>query len=305
MSKQKATTLSEGLQALFELTQQRISDGVRATATLEMQQSHGRFWAAELGPATHLVDIDEARLELVTAPRKPPRRSGPATMRKRLSTLRGVLGLAHRRRWITRMPVFPQVLAPWRPRQRHLRSLLDAERIFAALPLHRAEWFWLALWTGQHASDVDRMCWEDVDLSSGAPTMLIRNTKNRKVQGLRVGMPAPLARVLRALRERERPPAGAKLVRPWPSRRHTLPQTCYRLGITPLNAIDLRHTCATWMVRRLGITPAVVAWFGHSSPAMMARTYAHALPASLTECTAELDSMEAVISPGAGGAIDD
>jgi len=67
-----------------------------------------------------------------------------------------------------------------------------------------------------------------------------------------------------------------------------------------MNAIDLRHTCATWMVRRLGITPAVCAWFGHGSPAMMARTYAHALPAQLGECTRELDSVCA--DPRSGGA---
>src|SRR5687767_14133113 len=118
MSRPNNTTLTEGLEALYELTEQRIRDGVRAAGTLEMQRGHGRYWAAELGAGRHLVDIDEALLELHVAPRKPPRRSGPETLRKRLSTLRGVLSLEHRRGRLPRVPAFPQVIAPWRPRHR-------------------------------------------------------------------------------------------------------------------------------------------------------------------------------------------
>jgi len=83
------------------------------------------------------------------------------------------------------------------------------------------------------------------------------------------------------------------VVQPWPHRSQTLHLHCYRLGLPPLAPIDLRHTCATWMVRRLGITPAVCAWFGHSSPSMMARTYAHALAPGLDEVAEELDAFAA------------
>jgi integrase len=299
VSKQQSTTLAEGFSALYELTAQRISDDVRSPATLEMQRGHGRWWAAELGADRRLVDIDEELLELVAAPRKPPRRSGAETLRKRLSTMRGVLALAHRRRWIRRLPAFPQVVAPWRPRQHYLRTYGDAVRIFERLQPHRAEWFWLCLWTGQHASDVERMTWADVDLN--ARSICLRNTKNRRVP-IRVGTPAPLQRVLAAMFERGRPAAGANLVLPWPSRKHTLPLVCYRLGLPPVNAIDLRRTLATWMVAKLGITAAVCAWFGHSSPAMMARTYARHLPPQLAECTAHLDSF--ATTPNPGGATD-
>lgn len=287
MKPKHGTTLSDGLELLFELTRQRISDGVRSSATLEMQQAHGRWLLGELGDVG-IHQVDEQLLEVLVAPRKPPRRFGSSTLRKRLSTLRQVVALAHRRRWVRRMPAWPQVLAPWRPRQRFLRSYSDAVRIFEALPPHRGSWFWLCLWTGQHASDVDRMIWSDVDLSE-PPAMLIRNTKNRKLP-IRVRMPIPLARHLRARFEAERPAPAAPIVRPWPSRKNTLPLVCYRLGLPPLNAIDLRHSLFTWAVRRLGITPGVVAWAGHSSPAMMARAYAHALPAGLQEVADELDA---------------
>jgi integrase len=209
-------------------------------------------------------------------------------MRKRLSTLRGALELAHRRRKIPRVPAFPVVLAPWRPRQRFLETFGDARRLFDSLPLHRAEWYWLCLWTCQHASDVERMTWADVDLARG--TMLIRNTKNRK-PAIRVRMPAPLVSVLRAKFARERPRTDDPIVRPWQSRKTTLPLHCRRLQLPELNAIDLRHTGLSWAARRRGITPALCRFAGHSSPAMMARTYAHALPAQLEEVTVELESM--------------
>lgn len=291
MSTKQRSTLAQGLAALYDQTAQRIRDGVRSVATLEMQQAHGRWLLGELGPRKRLDTIDEHLLERMTAPRVPPRKFGSSTLRKRLSTLRQVIALAHRRRWVKRMPAWPVLIVPWRPRGRFLARFEDAVRIAERLPPHRAVWFWLCLLTGQHASDVERMTWTDLQLNgSPGPSMLIRNTKNRKGTGTRVRMPRHLAVVLRAEWKRARPRPGAKVVRPWPSRKHTLPLLCFKLGLPPLNAIDLRHTCATWMVRRVGITPAVCAWFGHGSPAMMARTYAHALPAGLTECTAELDS---------------
>jgi len=55
----------------------------------------------------------------------------------------------------------------------------------------------------------------------------------------------------------------------------------------------LRHTGLSWAARRRGITPALCRFAGHSSPAMMARTYAHALPPQLEEVTADLESMAA------------
>jgi integrase len=291
MKPTNTTTLATALEALYEQTEQRIRDGVRSAATVQMQRAHGRWLCLQLGDSTPLRQIDEERLDFLTAPRVPPRRFGAETLRKRMSTMRAVLAVAHRRRWIARMPAMPQVLAPWRPRQRYLEKYSDAVKIFEALPPHRASWFWLCLWTGQHASDVEAMSWRDVGLGT-PPWFLRRNTKNRKTP-LRVRMPAPLARHLRARFRVERPAPSSRIVQPWPSRKSTLPLTCYRLGIAPVAAIDLRHTLFSWAIQRCGITPGIVAWAGHSSPAMMARSYAHALAPSLAEVTDELDAFAA------------
>jgi integrase len=282
-------TVDEALAELLEQTAQRVRDQVRSAATLDMQRAHRRYWARVLGADRDLDQVDEELLErLVCRSPRPVGEAGPATLRKRLSTLRAALELAHRRRWIPRVPAFPVVLAPWRPRQRYLETFRDAERLFASLPRHRAEWMWLCLFTCQHASDVDRMTWADIDLRRG--TMLIRNTKNRKTP-IRVRMPAPLAQTLLAMHTRDRPRAGDSIVRPWSSRKTTLPLHCRRLGLPELNAIDLRHTGLSWAVRKNGITPAVCRWAGHSSPAMMARVYAHALPPQLEEVTVDLETM--------------
>jgi integrase len=279
-------TVAEALEELLEQTAQRVRDQVRSPATLDMQRAHRRWWEGVLGAELELDQVDEELLDQVVGRRHG--RAGPATMRKRLSTLRAALELAHRRRWISRVPAFPPVLAPWRPRQRFLETYQQARALYESLPHHRALWFWLCLWTCQHASDVEAMIWADVDLARS--TMLLRNTKNRRPT-IRVRMPAPLAQVLREEHARRRPRPGEPIVRPWPSRKTTLPLHCRRLGLPELNAIDLRHTGLSWAARRRGITPALCRFAGHSSPAMMARTYAHALPPQLEEVTADLESM--------------
>jgi integrase len=296
-------TLSEALDELLEVTRQRVEDDVRAPATLEMQQAHGRWWVAQLGGQRPLDQVDELVLEELASRRRPPRPAhaggrpswGPATLRKRLSTLRAIIELQHRRRRLQRVPAFPHVLIPRPPRVVILETFAEAEAIFHALPLHRAEWFWLCLWTGQHSSDVERMIWSEVSLQQrrgcSGPTMLIRNWKNRRREGLRVPMPAPLVAVLRAKWERERPRMDSPIVEPWPSRKTTLPNACRRAGAPIVNATGLRHTCLSWVVRRIGITPAACAFAGHSSPEMMARRYAHALPAQHSEVIEALNSI--------------
>jgi len=296
-------TLSEALAELLQQTEQRVRDKVRAAGTLEMQIAHRRFWEDALGPATPIDQVDELVLEeLAAKPRRPPlhaaRVAGPATLRKRLSTLHQAFALQARRRRLARLPLFPHVLVPPPPVPSILCSMADAIRLFNSLPLHRAEWYWLALWSGQRPGDVERMTWSDVDFSSS--TMLIRSTKTKRTEGLRVRIPRPLLEVLREMYARERPAAAAHIVRPWPSRKTTLPLHCARLGLPRLNAMALRHTNLSWIVRTTGITPAACRWAGHSSPRMMERTYAKHLPAQLEGVTEALDSMAA--NDNAGGA---
>lgn len=301
----RPVTLAEALSDLLQLTAQRVRDGVRSAATLDMQEAHRRYWESTFGPTKPIAELDELVLENLASRRveRLPHQRGPAgpeTLRKRLSTLRAALVLEHRRRRLERVPAFPHILRPKPPRKQVLVSAKDARRLFESLPRHRAEWYWLCLWTGQHAADVERMTWSDVDIDGGS--MIVRNTKNGLTEGVRVRIPRPLRDVLEEMFHRDRPRPDQHLVRPWSSRKTTLPAHCLRLGLPYLNATALRHTCLSWIVRKTGITPAACRFAGHSSPAMMARTYAHHLPPQLEEVTEALESMERPANDNGGAA---
>lgn len=286
--------LSGALAALLERTAERVADGVRSAATLAMQRAHAAWLLERLGDVA-LAELLEPAIEAFVRAERAGRRGRPigsVSLRKRLSTLRSALKLAHRRGELARVPAFPELPARARPRRLFLRTFGEYRALYAALPLHRAEWLALCLWTGQHASDVERMTWIDVRVHGPAPWMLIRNTKGGRTEGLRVPMPRPLVTVLREKLEREPPLSfDEPIVSPWPSRGHTLADHARRLGLLVRNAIDLRHTAASWMVRKKGITPALLAFLGHGSPTMAARHYAHALPLQLEEAIRDLESI--------------
>jgi len=296
-------TLSEGFCDLLQVTEQRIRDGVRTTATLEMQEAHRRYWEAEFGPELPIDRIDEFTLDQIASrPRLPPKHAarswGPATLRKRFSTLRSMLALEHRKRRLPRVPAFPVVLVPKSPTPTVIETYRDAVRLWDSLPLHRAEWYWLAVWTAQRSSDVERMSWADVDLQ--ARTMFIRSTKTKRPK-LKVRIPIPLLEVLDRMHARSTPKPTDRIVRPWPSRKTTLPLHCLKCGIPRMNATALRHTNLSWIAAKTGITVSLARYAGHTSTRQLEQTYAHFLPAQMRELTEALDLMAAPANDNAGG----
>jgi integrase len=213
----------------------------------------------------------------------------PKTVKMRFGTLRAGLRIAEMEGRLT-VPRLPTVPFRYRADLRFIETFRDYQRIFDELPLHRAEYFALGIWTGQHASDIERMRWTDLDPFANPPWVVMRNTKNRQ-DPIRVPCPAELARVFREKYLREKPSSSARLVLPWPSRGNTLPRVCRRLGLVPLSLLSCRHTFASWLVRRKGITPAAQRLMGHRSTAMLSRVYAHAMPLQFAEAIDELDSI--------------
>lgn len=292
--------LGHALERLLEHTDQRVRNGVRAPGTLKMQRHHAGWLIERLGAERPLVELTSANVHELAERWLATGGAGGRpiklkTLAKRLSTLRRALRLAAVRGEIDRMPLFPEIgLPPSRPRNHVLQTHRDLLRLCDALPIDRAEWVQLAVWTCQRPGDVERMTWADVQVSAG--TMLIRSTKTRKPFGLRVTMPTPLMRVLEARRDRltaegQPPQATDALVRPWPNRSRVLPLVAVRIGLPPLTAMSLRHTGFTWMVRRLGLTRAAQEWGGWSDFATLSRYYAHALPAQLEQAARELESI--------------
>jgi len=286
---------------LVERMRDLIAAGVRSEATLCMHREHIRFLSEHLDVRTPLAAVDAKVLESlahVEAQGRRESRSGErrrisgGTLRKRLCTLRLALQLSRRRGWIERVPEFPDVAYRYRPRRNHLRSWGEFERLASALPLERREWIYVATFTAQHPRDVELMrAYDDADPFASPPWMILCNRKNRRDDGVKVEMPAPLAEVLRARFERERLAPGAPLVEPWDKdeRCRVLRATAERLQLPHTTAMALRRTSASWAAHELGtITRGLQEWLGHNSLEMLQRVYARALEPGLQDVAAAL-----------------
>ena len=289
-------TLGEALDALLAETATRVESRVRSAATLVMQRQHVRYILDRLSPDLPLGEIDEAVIEELVRVEGGGRRRradgevrpiAATTMLKRLSTLRRALTIQKRRRSIDRIPEFPQILSAYQPDNKFIATYLEAQQIADALPPERTEWFWLALWTGQHPSDVERMRKEHLQPVGDDAWVIVRNTKNRRFTGIRIACPVELARVF-ADKWRELP-NGARLVTPWSHVSSQLPAVCERLGLPRYTAKSLRHTFFTWLVSQVGITPAVMEIGGWSTYEMVVKVYGHALPPQFRAAVRGLD----------------
>ena len=298
-SRQVGITLYEALRARLEVFGQHVRDGGRAAATIRILRAHSDWLCERLGAETPIAELTPARLEALAADRRaarPGRVISGRTMLKRLCTLRAALKLAHRRGQLERVPVFPVIHAPWKPRPRIFHTVAQYRRLLDALPAHRAEWVALAFWTAMRASDVERATWGDLgELFSERPWILIRSTKTKRPP-LRVPMPRELADLLRGKyrrleRELGRPPAAAEpLVLAWTNRGYMLPRAALSVGLPAMNGHDLRHSAIAVMIRRTGITRQAQEWGGWLDVKTMQDFYAHVLPARLGDVAAELDS---------------
>lgn len=279
----------------------QVRRGMRSGATLSMHETTWRFILDHFGGGADAKRLSRDRLKRwIAAERRgrlrradgTRRELSPASIRMRVCTLRAALKLARKEGLLDALPEFPDTAFRYTSRTQWLETFKDYERIMGQLSTERQEYFALLIWTWQHPSDVERMTRADLDPFSDPPWVTIRNSKNRRTP-LRVVAPAELASVFRAKYERERGMGrlSEKLVKPWPARVRTLPAVCERLGLPRITATAARHTGISWAIRKLGITPAVMAWSGHASPKMIATVYGHALSADLADVAGALDSI--------------
>lgn len=300
MSTEQAITFARLCAELDSEIEQLVRAGLRSPATLEMHRLHIRYLCEVIAPTTPIAQIDERAVNSVAVQealgRRPSTEGGtratvPGTVAKRICTLRLALHLARRRGWIDRIPAFPRFYGVRRPRREFLRSPQELAKLCSALPLHRADWVYVALFTGQHPSDVHRMrAYDDADPFASPPWFRLRNTKNRRPDVMAV-MPDPLAERMRGMFERRELAPGDQVVVTWDkdNRSRTLRATGRRLGLLLRRATDLRHTAGSWAAHELGtITVGLKDFMGHSSFEMLSRTYAHALPPALGEVAAAL-----------------
>jgi integrase len=315
MSTDQRITFAQLLAALELEIEHLVRAQLRSPATLAMHRLHIRYLCDVIAPTTPIAEIDERAVNCVAVQEARGRRltsdgstraTVPGTVAKRVCTLRLALELARRRGWITRVPAFPRFHGVRRPRREFLRNPQELAKLCAALPLDRADWVYVALFTGQHPSDVHRMrAYDDADPFAKVPWFRLRNTKNRRPEVLAV-MPDPLAERLRAVFNRRELAPGDPIVVTWEkdNRSRTLRLVGRRLGLLLRRATDLRHTAGSWAAHELGtLTVGLKDFLGHSSFEMLSRTYAHALPPALGDVAAALTRAAGAhkVSPGAGG----
>lgn len=288
-------TFGEACDAFLEDLSQAVADGRRSAATLAMHTEHVRLLCGHIPPGLLLARmsdevISSAAVREARGRRRRPdgeaRRNTTGTVAKRVCTLRLVLKAARRRRWIERLPEFPEFEGLRRPRNEHLRDAGELERLCDRLSVERADWLYVAVFTGMHPGDVERLAaYTECDPFAKVPWFLRRNTKNKRPPRVMV-MPTPLAKRLREVFERRQLTPGAAVVEPWDkdARSKTLRRLGAKLGLLVRRATDMRHTCATWAAHELGaITPGLQEWVGHSDGRMLHTTYVHALPPALED----------------------
>lgn len=267
--------MRDAFRLLLQRTEHRVAAGVRSPATLAMQRQHVRYLLERVPAGTPLESLTPRRiarvLELEGRGRR--RQLSGGTLRARASTLRQALQLAR-----GRAPRFPEIPYRYVPRAEHLPDLASYQRLRDALPLARRLWLVVATWTGQRASDVERMRREDLDCDRS--WVLVRSTKTRK-PAHRIHAAPELLRELadhwRAL------PVGAKLVAPWPHVSSQLTRLSERLELPRTTAHRLRHTFFTWYVAANGFTAELLELGGWKDLTIPALVYAHAAPVRLQE----------------------
>ena len=140
----------------------------------------------------------------------------PETVKKELRTIRATLNFAKRWKYLTDVPVMPQIDGFGRDKpfvaEEHFNAMMDKCGV-ARLPRDQyfcAEEFWRALlataWVmGMRKSALLALRWEDVDLEAGIALSRNRDNKAKKDQRHKIGPVVDLLRCLYSVRKPSEP----------------------------------------------------------------------------------------------------
>jgi integrase len=277
-------TLQDAIDAFLRDLERRARQGLRSGATLVMHRAQARYIAQIVGATRPVAELTAQVIDSWSVRALEGMQGRPIsghTLTKYACTFRQVLQAAHRCGWIDKVPAFGKIEGRYRPRRQHLRDFEELQQLCATLPDDRADWVWLAVFTGQHPADIERMkAYTDCDPCADPPWVILRNTKNR-TPGVVVEMPAPLAERLRERFTRLDLQPGQAVVPSWQkdNRSKLLRHRAAKLGIEACRASDLRRTCGSWAAHELGgLTIGLRDWMGHQSMKMLSLVYARALP---------------------------
>jgi integrase len=283
-----AQTLGQALDWLLKHGQRRCAE-----ATRRMHEDHVHRLEHFFGADRPVADFRGAagyRLLMEYAEKEGPEEGGRGlkfvSVRKYLNTLALALRESVKRGDLESLPPWPDLPCDSQPRERYL-SFDEYQKIRALLVPHRRLWLDVAIWTGQHTSDISTMTWQMADLGAGpgkgpgpgAAFWLRRNTKNA-VKPVWLPLPDELrTRLTEAYRERPPEDPTLTIVGGWHNVSTRFRRACRKLRIPSFSPIDCRRTCATWWIEKGGPKEALRRWLGHAqNSAMVERHYSQVTP---------------------------
>lgn len=240
----------------------------RAKGTLKMIDAHTGHFARVFGDETLVRAITAAEVDryITTRHKEGAQRT---TIAKELSTLRGMLKLAHRHGYCeapsTVMPI--DYRAKSQPVTRRLRSLEDLDRVVYALPPDRQAHL---LYLVATASDLGTSFL--ARRSDFGPTSIyVRGTKTGSRERRVPIIPLTAPMVERIL---DGAPKEGPMFKRWPNIRRDLAAACVRAKVDRITPRDCRRTIGSWL-RELGVAPHLIAqWLGHADARMAESVYA-------------------------------
>ena len=255
--------------------------------------------------------IEKARAAKKQRPRKAavgtPRRNavddGERTVQMAYDMLRAALNFAVRRDQLLVAHPLPAVPRPRVRREIDYLDETEARAFLAAVADDR----YRALWHLAVMGELLALEWRDVDLSAGRLSVRRTLKESRTVGRAKsatshrlIDLPRSIVAELRAHRKSKTATdpnglvfttaAGTALHRSNLERRHFFPALA-RAGVRRIRFHDLRHTCATLLLKS-GVNPKVVSeLMGHSSPTTTLALYGHTLPGMGREAAAQMDRL--------------
>jgi len=209
------------------------------------------YFGERLLSAIRYEDLREYRLRRLQAPTRFRSQRTIASVNRELSFLRRILNVAVRKGWLLRNPFErgEALISPADERSRErILSPEEETRLLAACEAperrHLRPIVVCALDTGMRRGEIFKMRWSDVDLERRAITVQAFNSKVLRARSVPI-----TARLARELGRLERPSASALVFGITSNVKRSFRGACRDARLEGLRFHDLRHSCATRLVR--------------------------------------------------------
>jgi integrase len=265
--------------ALAELVRERRDVRGRAEGTVAMYVTKSGHLKRVLGADTPLGEVGARDVDRYVTTRLEEGASR-STISRELTTLRGALKLARRRReyHLEIDEVMPAFSAEYVPRKRAL-SIEEVSRLLAELDPDKAARVAFLIATACRWGESDRARREDI----GPNTVVLRGTKTKLSARTVPVLPKKLVPMIALLEHATKhgQGSGGRLFGRWTNVRRDIAAACDRAGIARCSPNDLRRTMARWL-RAKGVAPQLIgAFLGHADGRMVERVYGRLEPAEL------------------------